>query len=369
IGLVGCGQMGGHYADVFQKMNDVSVVACCDPTPPKLKTFSEEKGIPRSYVDYRRMLMEEHLDGVLNVTPDFLHAEVAGLVLHSGIPLMTEKPLAGDLESCRSLLDTAVSSGIPNVVNFSKRHASAVETARILVTGGSLGHLKKIDASYLQGWVYTMDWGDWREVHAWTWRLNREFAPLGVLGDLGSHLIDLLTHITGGNVVQVSDSVLGVVDKGIERVGGLLLDSPDFASASLELTESIPVSFKVSRIDSGHKDDLILVFEGEDARLSINLSRDRKNVRLVPYKPQELPENCLDPETLKPIGSLMAEMEVEITTHRPKTNYQHFADILNGRPAAAPGITEGFTNLAVLDAVLASSGADGTPVRPDGFPE
>jgi predicted dehydrogenase len=159
IGLVGCGQMGGHYADVFQKMNDVSVVACCDPTPSKLEAFSEDKGIPRSYVDYRRMLVEEHLDGVLNVTPDVLHAEVARFVIDSGIPLMTEKPLAGDLESCRTLLETALSSGTPNVVNFSKRHASAVETARILVAGGSLGRLKKIDASYLQGWVYTMDWG------------------------------------------------------------------------------------------------------------------------------------------------------------------------------------------------------------------
>jgi predicted dehydrogenase len=232
--------------------------------------------------------------------------------------------LAGDLESCRTLLETALSSGTPNVVNFSKRHASAVETARILVAGGSLGRLKKIDASYLQGWVYTMDWGDWRNVHAWTWRLNREFSPMGVLGDLGSHLIDLLTFITGKNVVQVSDAVLSVVDKGTEKVGGLLLDSPDFASASLELTESIPVDFKVSRIDSGHQDDLILVFEGEDARLSINLSQDRKNVRYVPYLPQEMPGNCLDSGTLEPIGSLTAEMEVEITTHRPKTQLSAF---------------------------------------------
>ena len=360
--------MGGHYADVFQKMNSVSVVACCDPTPSKLKVFSEEKGIPRFYIDYRRMLTEEHLDGVLNVTPDFLHAEVAGIVLQSGIPVMTEKPLAGDLESCRTLLETAVRTGTPNVVNFSKRHASAVETARILVTGGSLGRLLRVDASYLQGWVYTLDWGDWRNVHAWTWRLSREFAPLGVLGDLGSHLIDLICHITGRKVIQVSNAVLNTIDKGMDKVDGILLDSPDFASASLTLSDNLPVSFRVSRIETGHKDDLSLMFEGEDARLSINLSRDRKNIRIVQNKPQELPGKCLNPETLEPLRSLTTEMEVEITTHRPKTNYQHFVDILNGRPSEAPGITVGFTNLAVLDAVSASSEAKGSPVRPEGFP-
>jgi predicted dehydrogenase len=313
------------------------------------------------------MLREDHLDGVLNVTPDFLHADVAESVLESGLPLMTEKPLAGDLKGCRALMNAAGRTRTPCVVNFSKRHTSAVEAARILVADGVLGSLIKVEASYLQGWVHTMDWGDWRKVHAWTWRLNRGFAPLGVLADLGSHVVDLLYHITGREVLNVSEAVIDTVDKGIDEVGGLRLDSPDSASASIMLSGNLPVDFQVSRIRSGHRDDLILNLYGEEGRVSINLTRDRKSLSLIPYTPMEPPDDCLDPETQQPIGPLRAEREVHITTYRPKNNYRYFADILNDQPAEAPGISEGFKNLTVLDAIFRSSAANGATVQPEGL--
>jgi len=90
--------MGAHYADVFDRMDGVAVTACCDPTPWKLDAFAKDRGIPGAYVRFRDMVGSEALDGILNVTPDYLHAEVVRAAVDAGLPILTEKPLVGSLQ-------------------------------------------------------------------------------------------------------------------------------------------------------------------------------------------------------------------------------------------------------------------------------
>jgi hypothetical protein len=103
LGLIGCGMMGGHYADAVGRIDGAEIIACCDPTVAKLKEFSVNRNIGRSYLSYRKMIAELKPDGIFNVTPDYLHFETASAVLEAGIPLMTEKPLAVGIAECLRL--------------------------------------------------------------------------------------------------------------------------------------------------------------------------------------------------------------------------------------------------------------------------
>lgn len=94
LGLIGCGGMGSHYADIIGPIKDVTLVACCDPTSAKLKSFAESRGIKHKYLDFHSMISAYDLDGIFNVTPDSVHAEISAAVLKSGVPLMTENAMS-----------------------------------------------------------------------------------------------------------------------------------------------------------------------------------------------------------------------------------------------------------------------------------
>jgi predicted dehydrogenase len=307
LGLIGCGMMGGHYADAVSRIDGAEIIACCDPTAAKLEEFTANTNIRRSYLDYRTMIRDVRLDGIFNVTPDHLHFETASAVLEAGIPLMTEKPLAVGIDECRRLKKIAQKAAVPIVVNFSKRHTAAMAVTRAVLSSGCLGEPIRIEAAYQQGWVYTRDWGNWEDIHSWTWRMDKSIAPLGVLSDLGSHIVDLVRYITGREIISVAGAVAGVADKGRVLAGAHRLDSTDFAQAILTLEGNIPAAFTASRIDTGEKDTV-----------------------------------CA-------------------------TIYCKFVRILNGEKCPAPGLDDGLKVQAVLEAIQTSAENNGIPVTPEGI--
>jgi len=331
--------MGAHYADVFDRMDGVAVTACCDPTPWKLDAFAKDRGIPGAYVRFRDMVGSEALDGILNVTPDYLHAEVVRAAVDAGLPILTEKPLVGSLQEAAALESALSGRDLPVVVNFSKRHTAALAALRSVIIGEKLGSLIRVETAYRQGWVFNHDWGDWRTVHAWTWRLDGRTAPLGVLGDLGSHLVDLIPYVTGRQVETVSGGRMAVVPKGIDRVDEHQLDSPDYAVGILGLSGGVPASLTVSRVDADAVDELTVRAWCSAGLAEVNLERDRRRARVKDAS-----------------GERMVEAE------KPPSNYRKFVSILRGEPAEAPGLREGLRAQRILDAVRRSADGGGLPV-------
>ena len=83
------------------------------------------------------------------------------------------------------------------MVGFNYRRVPAVALARQLVAGGRIGTLRHVRASYLQDWLAD-------PAFPLTWRLQREHAGSGALGDLGAHIVDLAQYLTGELIAGVS---------------------------------------------------------------------------------------------------------------------------------------------------------------------
>ena len=364
IGLVGCGLMGNHYAKVFEQMDEVSITACCDPTSAKLKQFSSTHNVPAGYLDYREMIEAEELDGLVNVTPDKLHTDVALATLQAGLPLMTEKPLATSMDECLRIQRTAQERKKSVIVNFSKRNTIAVETARRILTEGILGNPIRFDLTYSQGWVFSHDWGDCKTSPPWTWRLSTSFAPMGVLGDLGSHLIDLFRYISGGEVVGVSGGQLNTVDKSHRQIGDLILDSPDIASAVMMSDAGIPARILCSRVDTGEKDTVSVTVYGQRGKMRLNLAEDRKSVVIISTENLTLPDGLEVSGTDTAVKKVICSgEEVQITSERPISNYVHFIDLIRNPDLdysrSMPGIADGCAVQAVMEAVIISAAENG----------
>lgn len=371
IGLVGCGLMGAHYADVFNRMENTVLTACCDPTPLKLEEFAEKKGFSKGYLNYHQMIETEELDALLNVTPDRLHFDVAEAAVRAGIPLMTEKPLASTMTECRFLRQAAEISKTPVVVNFSKRNAIAVSTAGTVLSRGLLGDVARMEISYQQGWIFTRDWGPWETVHAWTWRLSKASAPMGVLSDLGSHMIDIIRYISGREIIGISGGRLQTVSKDRESIGELELDSPDIARAGLILDNGVPVSLLCSRADTGHKDRLSLSIYGSKGSLEMDLEKDRKSVQIMLLEDTALPPDLTvtGGEVSGEGGFFRAGEKIRISAARPESTYQKFIRAVDGNSGGMdyPDIIDGCKVQAVMDAITESDTCDGITVFPESF--
>ena len=91
------------------------------------------------------------------------------------------------------VLDTSLVS----MVGFTYRRVPAVALARQLVQEGRLGEIRHVRAQYLQDWLAD-------EKSPLTWRLDKERAGSGALGDIGAHIIDAVEFVTGQQLTGLS---------------------------------------------------------------------------------------------------------------------------------------------------------------------
>ena len=139
LGVIGTGGMANHHATQFGAIDDVQIAACCDVSTERRADFAEKWKVPASavYADYRDMLAKETFDGVTNVTPDAMHADISIAVLEKSIPFLCEKPMATNLADARRMFDAARKAGVLNMINFSYRNSSGLQAAAEFVRGAA----------------------------------------------------------------------------------------------------------------------------------------------------------------------------------------------------------------------------------------
>src|SRR3954454_24912109 len=91
----------------------------------------------------------------------------------------------------------AAARGVRSMVGFTYRRVAAVGLARTLVAEGRLGELRHVRAQYLQDWIADPS-------APMSWRLEKDKAGSGALGDIGAHIVDLTQYITGQRITGVS---------------------------------------------------------------------------------------------------------------------------------------------------------------------
>jgi predicted dehydrogenase len=188
VGMIGTGGMGvaGHLA-AFGQSNRARVVAACDVNEENLRLAAARYHIPAAYTDFNELLEREALDAVDVATPNSSHAEISIAALSRGVNVICEKPLALNRHQARQMLAAARETGLKTAVNFSYRNVPAARLIREIIQSGEIGEVYHVIATYNQGWLVDPQ-------SPRVWRLQKSMAGTGVLGDLGSHILDLARY-------------------------------------------------------------------------------------------------------------------------------------------------------------------------------
>ena len=158
----------------------------------------------------------------------------------------------------------ARAKGVQSMIGFNYRRVPALALARELISEGRLGAVRHVRAAYLQDWL--VDLGS-----PMTWRLRKETAGSGALGDIASHAIDQVLFLLGGTVTEISGRLHTFVGSrpGADVPEEVTVD--DAVWATLTLDSGTIASVEVSRMATGQKNSLKLEVYGDKGSLLFDL--------------------------------------------------------------------------------------------------
>lgn len=253
-------------------------------------------GWQETATDYREVLERDDIDIVDIVTPGDTHAEIAIAALEAGKHVLCEKPLANSVDEARRMAeaaDAARANGVFAMVGFTYRRVPAATFARDLVARGVLGDIRQVRAQYLQDWLIDPE-------APLTWRMKKDQAGSGALGDIGAHAIDMAQFITGQSVESVSGVLetfvkerpmlgegQGLSGSAGEGRGEVTVD--DFAVFTGRLSGGALGTFEASRFATGRKNALRVEVAGEKGAILF----DMEDMNALQYYDATVPDTEL----------------------------------------------------------------------------
>ncbi|WP_051681860.1 Gfo/Idh/MocA family protein [Cellulomonas sp. HZM] len=174
---------------------DMTVVAGRDEQA--VTAAAARLGWREATTDWKQLVLRDDVDLVDVCTPGDTHAEIAIAALAAGKHVLCEKPLANSVAEAEAMTAAAARSSGLAMVGFTYRRVPAVQLARTLVEQGRIGTVRHVRAQYLQDWIAD-------PAAPLSWRLDKQKAGSGALGDIGAHVVDLAQFVTGEQVTGVS---------------------------------------------------------------------------------------------------------------------------------------------------------------------
>ncbi|WP_374102241.1 Gfo/Idh/MocA family protein [Micromonospora sp. U21] len=205
--MVGYAFMGAAHSQAWRTVNRVydlparaRMALICGRDTGKVADAADRLGWDAYTTDWRDLISRDDIDVVDICTPGDSHAEIALAALAAGKHVLCEKPLANTVAEARAMTaaaETARAAGVRSMCGFNYRRVPAVTMMRQLVADGRLGVIRHVRATYLQDWIVDPQF-------PLVWRLQKDRAGSGALGDIGAHIIDLTQFVTGQRITGVS---------------------------------------------------------------------------------------------------------------------------------------------------------------------
>ena len=214
VALIGCGSRGQYHLVLLQGMAEAEVVALCDDYQPNLQAASAFFPKARLYSDYRKLLEDPQVDGVIIATPLGLHARMTLDALDAGKHVFCEKAMALTLEQCREVYEASRNTSKSLYYCMQRMFDEKYIRGEQLIREGLIGDVVGMRCH----WFRNADWR--REVPSpelerrINWRLYKEYSA-GLMTELACHQLEVCnwtldrmpTEIIGlGDIVYWKDA-------------------------------------------------------------------------------------------------------------------------------------------------------------------
>jgi predicted dehydrogenase len=269
VGMLGYAFMGKAHANAYRTL---AYMTWPPPLRPELVTIAgrNEEAVAeaaRRYgfhgyaTDWHDVVGDDRIQVFDNAGPNHLHGAPTIAAAQAGKHVVCEKPLGRTAEESHDIWQAVSRTGVKHLCAFNYRFVPAVRLARDMIAAGELGEIFHFRARYLQEWITDPEF-------PMVWRLERELAGSGALGDLGAHIIDLGRYLVGevATVGGITRTFIG------DRPGGEV-DVDDAFEAFVEFEGGAVGTLEASRFATGRKNALSFEINGSKGSVAFDLER------------------------------------------------------------------------------------------------
>jgi predicted dehydrogenase len=285
VGLVGYKFMGKSHSNAYRQVGhffpDIPIVpeltALCGRDEANVKQAATDMGWNGYETDWKKLVTRKDI-GLIDVsTPGDSHAPIAIAAAGEGKHVFCEKPLANTLKEARAMAEAVKKNGVVGMVNFNYRRVPAVQLAKRIIQEGRIGKIFHWRAVYLQDWIMDPNF-------PLVWRLQKDIAGAGTLGDLGAHSIDLarmlvgeIAEVTGMTETFIkkrplmSGTTSGLGAAASAEMGDVTVD--DAALFMTRFTNGAVGTFEATRFANGRRNYNSFEINGSKGSIVFNLER------------------------------------------------------------------------------------------------
>ena len=368
IGLLGYGAIGRVHSMSYRQL---PFMYPDSPATPVLHTVCTsrtetaeaarvEAGFARAVTSTEELISDSDIHVVDVTLPNQLHLPAVSSALSAGKHVYCEKPLAGNIGDAREIANAVQAAAGSFGMVFQYRYIPALMKARELMQEGRLGRIFTYRAEYLHS-------GYQDPTRPLSWRMKKDEGGSGALGDLGTHVIDLIRYLIGefDNLQGHLETFIHErpVTKGASETGKVTVD--DVAWFRARMKNGAVGTVEASRFATGTLDDLRIWIHGERGALKFDLmdpnflywfdesqaggpyggSRGWQRLDTVANYP-----GAKTPPARAPLGWARAHAE----------NQHRFLTAVARGEDPSPGIVDGLRAQLVIDAVERSAATDGS---------
>jgi predicted dehydrogenase len=257
IGIIGAGFARNVHLPAFRSCRGCDVLGLVSRDPDISSKARMEYGLKKTYVSWRKMIEDPDIDAVSIAVPPSEQPQIAMEAFARRKAVLCEKPLSSDLRSAEELLESSISAGTPNMVDFEFPEIELWKKARHLVRNGEIGPLRHITVNWnvetfanktgLKSWKTDIDKGG------------------GALNTFVSHVFYYLEWFGGP---------LKGLQARIHKIPGDSRSGDSLNMISAEFTSGVPCSIVVSTHSFMGKGHQVTFFGDEGTLVLDNPTRD-----------------------------------------------------------------------------------------------
>jgi predicted dehydrogenase len=364
--MFGTGFMGKVHTEAIRRLGNVEVVAVAGVDQADAEKFAAAFGVPRA-AGWEDLLADKDIDAVHICTPNYLHYSMAKAALLAGKNVLCEKPLTMTHAEAVELAALAKSKNLANCVNHNLRCYPLVQQVRRMVENGELGDILIVNGTYFQDWLlYDTDW-NWRAQAA-------ENGALRAMGDIGSHWMDQIQHVTGLKITSLCADLQTFhhsrkkPKQAVETFTGKKLapsdydaveiTTDDFGAVLVRLGERARGSFAVSQMSAGRKNRF--EFEIYGSKCGVAWNQERPDELWIGQRNSPNQIIIKDGSLMDPRAATFADLpggHSEGYDDSHKQNFRRFYKRVEdpSAPVEYPTFADGAHGMGLLEKVLESS--------------
>lgn len=260
LAVIGVGVMGTNHIRVLSSMENVIITAISDTDENKLNTIGTQFNISKKYKDYKELLKNENLDGVVVAVPASFHKKVVFDCIDAGVNILLEKPISHDIKEAQEIIDKAKGKNIVLLVGHIERFNPVIAKIKEFIDQGNLGEIYLVNSTRIGPFPKRL------------YGLQE-----GVLIDISVHDVDIIRYLVG-EINQVYAQLLfsgnqEIYAKSLFKIGKNARGSSEFSWISPKRLRSIEIYGLKGMLKADYFAQELTFYENNDAEVERSLEK------------------------------------------------------------------------------------------------